>query len=94
MPADGERQREPDGEGLNHVLEEQDQRDQRFHGTQEHDVAEASLACPRRLDVVVFEELGRGGMLHAGGNRRPQQMSSHDRRDSGGRPAARSRGER
>lgn len=46
MPADGERQREPDGEGLNHVLEEQDQRDQRLHGPQEHDVAEASLHLP------------------------------------------------
>ncbi len=55
--ADRKRQREQDGERLDHILEEQDQHGQHQHQAHQHRVAEALLHFVLDLGVAAFDKL-------------------------------------
>ncbi len=55
--ADGERQREQDGEGLDHVLEEQDQNNEDQHQAEQHGIDEALLHFRLYFRVAALKEL-------------------------------------
>jgi hypothetical protein len=63
--ADGERQRQKDGEGLDHVLEEQDQHREHEHEAHDHRVAEGSLQLRLDLGVAGLGDAHGGGQLDA-----------------------------